>query len=297
MQDFTKGFDNSGGWRFKDKKSSNDFLSSIYSPEAYNGGLLDSVGNPNRGALDKALAVKPIDNIITTGLLEERGGGGDGFGGMRSNAVSESSENSGGGPYSDRSFANMEGLMGGLAGFAAGGIPGAIKGYSMGESLSNQRQAGFADSNAVTTSEASLRAAAQARMAESAAVAQAQAQAAATEAAQTRAAAQAHAEAQARSGGGGATSASSGNGSPGHNNAGSTSGSDRGEGGGSSSSSRSGLYMGGEVTRGNMSGPNPRGPDDGYVALDDGEFVVKASSVKKYGKGLLSDINNGTFKR
>ena len=281
MQDFTKGFDNSGGWRFKDKKSSNDFLSSIYSPEAYNGGLLDSVGNPNRGALDKALAVKPIDNIITTGLLEERGGGGS-FGGVSDNAESVNSD---GGAYSDKAFSGMEGLLGGLAGFALGGPMGAATGYATGGSLSNQRQAGFADSASVGVSEAASRAAAQARSTE--AQAQAEAQAAVD-------AGLAFADAV----GMGATGGSGGAGDygGGYGGGGSGTASDGGY-GGDSSHGTAGWAKGGPVTKGRLTGPNPSGPDDGYGALDGGEFVVKASSVKKYGKGLLSDINNGTFKR
>lgn len=77
-----------------------------------------------------------------------------------------------------------------------------------------------------------------------------------------------------------------------------------GFGGGDSSSdgaggyggSDNGYHKGGKVTRDRLSGPNPKGPDDGYAALQDGEYVIKASSVKKYGKGLLADINSGKYK-
>jgi len=54
-----------------------------------------------------------------------------------------------------------------------------------------------------------------------------------------------------------------------------------------------GLAQGGMVHGGLMSGPNPPGPDDGAVNLDVGEYVVKKSSVNKYGKGLLDMINEG----
>jgi hypothetical protein len=40
-------------------------------------------------------------------------------------------------------------------------------------------------------------------------------------------------------------------------------------------------------------GPNPPGPDDGAVNLDLGEYVIRKSSVKKYGRGLLDMINEG----
>ena len=40
-------------------------------------------------------------------------------------------------------------------------------------------------------------------------------------------------------------------------------------------------------------GPNPKGPDDGAGFLDRGEYVIRKSSVKKYGRGLLDMINEG----
>jgi hypothetical protein len=40
-------------------------------------------------------------------------------------------------------------------------------------------------------------------------------------------------------------------------------------------------------------GPDPQGPDDGMGYLDKGEYVIKKSSVKKYGRGLLDMINEG----
>jgi antitoxin component HigA of HigAB toxin-antitoxin module len=40
-------------------------------------------------------------------------------------------------------------------------------------------------------------------------------------------------------------------------------------------------------------GPDPKGPDDGLGYLDKGEYVIKKSSVNKYGKGLLDMINEG----
>jgi hypothetical protein len=54
-----------------------------------------------------------------------------------------------------------------------------------------------------------------------------------------------------------------------------------------------GLAVGGKVTSKHMTGPNPKGKDDGYVALDAGEYVIKKSSVDKYGESLLSLINEG----
>ena len=54
-----------------------------------------------------------------------------------------------------------------------------------------------------------------------------------------------------------------------------------------------GLAHGGMVHAGLMFGGNPPGPDDGAVNLDMGEYVIKKSSVDKYGKGLLDMINEG----
>ena len=54
-----------------------------------------------------------------------------------------------------------------------------------------------------------------------------------------------------------------------------------------------GLAHGGMVHGGVMFGANPPGPDDGAVNLDMGEYVIKKSSVNKYGRGLLDMINEG----
>ena len=55
----------------------------------------------------------------------------------------------------------------------------------------------------------------------------------------------------------------------------------------------SGAAKGGYIHKGLMFGENPPGPDDGAVNLDLGEYVIKKSSVKKYGRGLLDMINEG----
>lgn len=48
---------------------------------------------------------------------------------------------------------------------------------------------------------------------------------------------------------------------------------------------------GGKVNSNHLKGPDPKGPDEGYGALQGGEFVVKKAAVKKYGEGLLNRIN------
>lgn len=52
---------------------------------------------------------------------------------------------------------------------------------------------------------------------------------------------------------------------------------------GSGSDAPGGFAKGGHVTRDRLIGPDPHGPDDGYAALDHGEYVIKASDVKKLG--------------
>jgi hypothetical protein len=52
--------------------------------------------------------------------------------------------------------------------------------------------------------------------------------------------------------------------------------------------------QGGMVDAENLMGEVP-GPDDGYGALQDGEYVIKKAAVDKYGQEMLDAINNGTF--
>ena len=60
---------------------------------------------------------------------------------------------------------------------------------------------------------------------------------------------------------------------------------------GSDGTPGSGAAMGGLIT--NVFGPDPAGPDEGQVNMMRGEYVIKKSSVNKYGKGLLDMINEG----
>lgn len=66
---------------------------------------------------------------------------------------------------------------------------------------------------------------------------------------------------------------------------------DGGSGPGDGPGTGAGWYMGGLIDR--VSGKNPAGPDDGQINVQVGEYVVKKSSVNKYGKGLLDMINEG----
>jgi hypothetical protein len=61
-----------------------------------------------------------------------------------------------------------------------------------------------------------------------------------------------------------------------------------GEGGGTG---MGGYYQGGLINQ--VGGADPAGPDEGQINVQKGEYVIKKSSVNKYGKGLLDMINDG----
>jgi len=58
-----------------------------------------------------------------------------------------------------------------------------------------------------------------------------------------------------------------------------------------------GLYKGGYVSMQHLGGPDPEGPDDGYAALKDGEYVINDKAVKKYGIELMNAINSGKISK
>jgi hypothetical protein len=70
-----------------------------------------------------------------------------------------------------------------------------------------------------------------------------------------------------------------------------TSGNGEGEGGGDGGIS--GFANGGMVTMGRLMGANPMGQDDGYGALQSGEYVIKKNAVDKYGENFLGLLNSG----
>jgi hypothetical protein len=58
------------------------------------------------------------------------------------------------------------------------------------------------------------------------------------------------------------------------------------------------MGFGGEYAKGgkvNMAPQmnNPPGPDDGYAALDNGEYVIRKKAVQKYGANIFEQINAG----
>jgi hypothetical protein len=58
-----------------------------------------------------------------------------------------------------------------------------------------------------------------------------------------------------------------------------------------------GLAQGGHVSMQHLRGPNPIGPDDGYAALKNGEYVINDKAVKKYGIELMNLINSGKISK
>ena len=54
-----------------------------------------------------------------------------------------------------------------------------------------------------------------------------------------------------------------------------------------------GYAHGGPVTDKNLVGLDPAGRDDGFAALDVGEFVVSAAAAQMYGADVLDVINQG----
>jgi hypothetical protein len=57
------------------------------------------------------------------------------------------------------------------------------------------------------------------------------------------------------------------------------------------------LAKGGYVSMQHLGGPDPAGPDDGYAALKDGEYVINDKAVKKYGIELMNAINSGKISK
>ena len=80
-----------------------------------------------------------------------------------------------------------------------------------------------------------------------------------------------------------------GAGAPGANSDG-FGGGDAGFGGGSKA-----FNQGGMVNAQHLMGRAPA-PDDGYGALQGGEYVITKAAVEKYGKRMMDAINNGTFR-
>jgi hypothetical protein len=66
---------------------------------------------------------------------------------------------------------------------------------------------------------------------------------------------------------------------------------------GSAHAGAGGYAQGGHVSMQHLGGPDPEGPDDGYAALKDGEFVINDKAVKKYGIELMQAINSGKISK
>jgi len=131
---------------------------------------------------------------------------------------------------------------------------------------------------------------------QAATIRQAEADSAAARASEAASAAQAAAQGdtsnysnEGRSGGGGGGGYSGGGVATGGNNGDASGGGDRG--------TRGGFAQGGHVSMTHLLGPDPEGPDDGYGALKDGEFVMNDKAVKKYGIELMQAINSGKISK
>lgn len=93
----------------------------------------------------------------------------------------------------------------------------------------------------------------------------------------------------------GGNSSNSGMGSGGEGTSAATGGNDGDASGGGDRGTRGGFAKGGMVKKSNLSGPDPKGPDQGKANLQSGEMVIKKTSVDKYGEGFLNAINQGRF--
>jgi hypothetical protein len=67
--------------------------------------------------------------------------------------------------------------------------------------------------------------------------------------------------------------------------------------GGGDRGTRAGFAYGGYVSMQDLQGPNPEGPDDGYAALKDGEYVINDQAVNQYGIELMNLINSGKISK
>jgi hypothetical protein len=91
------------------------------------------------------------------------------------------------------------------------------------------------------------------------------------------------------SGEGGGRSSDGGGVATGGNNGDASGGGDRG--------TRGGFAQGGYVSMQHLGGPDPMGPDDGYAALKDGEYVINDKAVNQYGIELMNLINSGKISK
>ena len=51
------------------------------------------------------------------------------------------------------------------------------------------------------------------------------------------------------------------------------------------------AYMGGFITKNRLIGPNPPGPDDGFIAMQTGEGVMTRAAMAHYGPDFLKNVN------
>lgn len=285
---------NSGGHRY----GSGQFLTDYYTPEAYNGGLLDEVGNKlKKPPIEAALAATPLDDAMTTGLLSKDNGGNYDFGGKSTDTTSKAAADDGGlsawGSNKDGvnySVDTTKAARNALTGMQALGPLGALAGLASSVTKSPDPLGQFAYQALAAQVQRDRIASIEASNPNSAGL--------------TSRANAMYGDALGNlmgltnsfgTGGGGGYSSGGDYGGFG-GDMGDTGSVGGNSGGTDNGHDNSGYAKGGYVKGGLLSGPDPKGPDDGYAALDDGEYVIKASAVKKYGKAFLEQINNGKYK-
>lgn len=274
-----------GGHRY----GSGQFLADYYTPEAYNGGLLDDVGNKlKKPPIEAALAEKPLEDAMAGGLLSERNGGN--YQGGLNDMASKSTQTVDDGGLSawgsnkygvNYSVDASKAARNALAGMSALGLPGALAGMATGVTKSPDPMGQFAyQALAAQVERDRLASIANSNPNSAGLTSQANAM-----------------DGDALDNLMGLTNSfgTGGGGSISNGEGGDRTGTDA-SGRGTNADGNDGWAKGGFVAKGLLSGPNPKGPDDGYGALDDGEFVIKASAVKKYGKAFLEQINSGKYK-
>lgn len=310
-----RGYEQSGGWRYP-------YTGRQSSTDAFYGGQsrLDpqklaalANGQPSQGLLDQALT-QPAQQA--QGLLTGYTGGGgredqglNGVGGITGAAPGSHSgtntlSGSGTGFAGKAAGAVIGGLLGGVPGAQLGmkaadflgnfagnfGTPGVENGYGAlgGGGLGVASEAtgpgtigardtyGSNESPAMTAAEA----------AQNAASMQSMSDALAADAAAQNAAYGYSGDYGGYSGGGYGSDTSGANGGD-NTGGGGAMGGDRGD---------SGFAKGGHVQKQSLFGPNPKGKDDGYAALDAGEFVLKSDAVKRIGTKALKALNEGRAK-
>ena len=294
------GYANAGGWRYPGRRSSTE---AFYQPRPYDLAQLMAVsGKPSQGLLDKAISDPALQaQGLLSGTPYDGGAEGIDGGGQPASDSDHMSLGLNGmgvdvGWNSDAATKGAaKGLMGGPLGLALGGLLGGLTvspdplGAFAQQAINAQeaRDAAWAATPAQGSNETSP-----ASTPAEAAVSHAVSPGVAigvdlgllgggdgTAAADAAAAADASTDAAEADALGAAAEAEAWGGSD--------------DGAGGYGGADNGYAMGGLVTPDRLHGMNPAGPDDGFAALDKGEYVITSEMVKKHGKKALKALNEG----